>query len=151
MERNCPIGQETGGRAGPLRAWHNRPMVSRPPSRTFPPPGVLLFLVYAFLVLALIGLSMKFVVDQAISAPVSPVGIVVMALLAFTIFTITLTLQRKEAARGMALTLRTLLVIPAVYSVLYFNWLVGVVLAVLFALLILGLRRPGSRAYFTEP
>ena len=63
---------------------------------------VRLFLGYALVILCLIGLSLRFVVDQAISAPVSPIGIVVMALLAYTIFTTTLVIQRKEAARGLA-------------------------------------------------
>ena len=39
---------------------------------------------------------------MAISAPVSLPGIVVMVLLAYTIFTITMVLQRKQAARGLA-------------------------------------------------
>jgi hypothetical protein len=59
------------------------------------PPGIRIFLGYAFLILGLIGLSLRFVVDQAISAPISPPGIVVMVLLAYTIFTTTLVLQRK--------------------------------------------------------
>ena len=60
---------------------------------------------YALLILAGIGLSLRYVVDTAISAPVSPEGIVVMVLLAYTIFTTTLVLQRKQAARGLALGL----------------------------------------------
>ena len=67
------------------------------------PGGIRLFLVYAFLILAGIGLSLRFVVDQAIAAPVSLPGVVVMVLLAYTIFTTTLVLQRKQAARGLAL------------------------------------------------
>jgi hypothetical protein len=121
------------------------------PPRRLPPPGVLLFLVYAFVILGGIGVSLRFVVDMAISAPVSPIGVVVMALLAFTIFTITMTLQHKQAARGMAQILSTLLVIPAIYSLLYISWIIGVMLAVLFALLTIALRRPASRAYFSEP
>ena len=66
--------------------------------------------VYAVLILAGIGLSLRFVVDQAIEASVSFEGVVVMALLAYTIFTITLVLQRKEAARGLALGLASLTV-----------------------------------------
>ena len=72
------------------------------------PGGIRLFLVYAFLILAGIGLSLRFVVDQAIEASVSPLGVVVMVLLAYTIFTTTLVLQRKEAARGLALGLASL-------------------------------------------
>ena len=67
------------------------------------PGGIRLFLVYALLILAGIGISLRSVVDQAISAPVSFEGLVVMVLLAYTIFTTTLVLQRKQAARGLAL------------------------------------------------
>jgi hypothetical protein len=67
------------------------------------PGGLRLFLVYAFLILAGIGISLRFVVDMAIDASVTFQGVVVMALLAYTIFTTTLVLQRKEAARGLAL------------------------------------------------
>ena len=63
------------------------------------PGGIRLFLAYAFLILAGIGLSLRFVIDQAISAPVSLPGVVVMVLLAYTIFTTTLVIQRKQAAR----------------------------------------------------
>src|SRR6476619_2881939 len=77
------------------------------------PPGVALFLVYAFLILAGIGISLRFVIDLAIGAPVSPVGVVVMVLLAYTIFTTTLVLQRKEASRGLALGLASL-TLPAI-------------------------------------
>ena len=72
------------------------------------PSGIRLFLVYAFLILIGIGLSLRFVVDQAIAAPVSPLGVVVMVLLAYTIFTTTLVLQRKQAARNLALGLASL-------------------------------------------
>jgi hypothetical protein len=46
------------------------------------PGGIRLFLVYAFLILAGIGISLRSVVDLAISVPVSFEGLVVMALLA---------------------------------------------------------------------
>ena len=105
------------------------------------PPGIRIFLGYAFLVLGLIGLSLRFVVDQAISAPVSLPGIVVMVLLAYTIFTTTLVLQRKEAARGLALGLSTL-TLPAVPLLL---------LAALAGLLFFGLTRPEVRTYLNEP
>src|SRR6185295_8310422 len=74
------------------------------------PGGIRLFLLYALLILAGIGLSLRFVVDQAIAAPVSPIGVLVMILLAYTIFTTTLVLQRKQAARGLALGLASLTV-----------------------------------------
>ena len=72
------------------------------------PGGIRLFLVYAFLILAGIGLSLRSVVDLAISTPVSFEGLIVMVLLAYTIFTTTLVLQRKQAARNLALGLASL-------------------------------------------
>jgi len=48
------------------------------------PGGIRLFLVYALMILVGIALSLRVVVDQAIAAPVSPLGIVVMVLLAYT-------------------------------------------------------------------
>src|SRR3954463_12867723 len=77
------------------------------------PWGVVLFLAYALAILAGIGLSLGFVVDQAQDVPVTPLGLVVMALLAYTIFTVTIVLQRKAAARTLALGLATL-AIPAI-------------------------------------
>ena len=72
------------------------------------PGGIRLFLAYALLILAGIGISLRSVVDTAISTPVSLEGVVVMVLLAYTIFTTTLVLQRKQAARGLALGLASL-------------------------------------------
>ena len=54
---------------------------------------------YAFGILFLIGSALRFIVDQAITAPVSLPGLVAMVLLAYTIFTTTLVIQRKQAAR----------------------------------------------------
>ena len=76
------------------------------------PWGVALFLVYALAILVGVGLALGSVVDRALS-PDHPRGLVLMALLAYTIFTITLVLQRKAAARGLALGLASLAV-PAV-------------------------------------
>jgi hypothetical protein len=114
------------------------------------PGGIRLFLVYAFLILAGIGLSLRFVVDQAIAAPVSPLGVVVMVLLAYTIFTMTLVLQRKQAARGLALGLASL-TIPLV-PLLAFSQLIieAVFVAALAALLFRGLLRPEIRTYLSE-
>jgi hypothetical protein len=94
---------------------------------------------------------MRTVVDQAISAPVSPTGIVVMILLAYTIFTTTLVLQRKQAAFTMALGLASLtiplvvlLAISPVHPALPFF------VAALGLLLFRGLLRPDVRAYLNE-
>ena len=119
------------------------------------PGGIRIFLVYGFLILGLVGLSLRFVVDQAISAPVSPLGVVVMILLAYTIFTMTLVFQRKEAARGLALGLASL-TLPAIPLA----WLSFVqtgprIVATLFVLalsvlLFRGLLAPEVRAYLDE-
>ncbi len=124
------------------------------PSRM--PVGVRLFLGYALAILGLIGLSLRFVVDEAISAPVSPLGVVVMALLAYTIFTTTLVIQRKEASRGLALGLATL-TIPAVPLTWFtfasgpFGLLLAGLVALLAAALLGGLTRPSVRAWLSEP
>ena len=115
------------------------------------PPGVRVFLGYAFLLLGLIGVSLRWVVDQAISAPVSPVGVVVMVLLAFTIFTTTLVLQRKEASRTLALVLSTL-TLPAVpLALLAAQPLFAVLVGLLAAALFVGLTRPEVRTWLDQP
>ena len=73
------------------------------------PPGVLLFLAYAFVVLSILGLTMPVVIDQAVQTPITFIGLVWMGLLAYLIFTMTLVLQRKQAAFGLSLGLTTLL------------------------------------------
>ena len=114
------------------------------------PFGIRLFLLYAALILAGIGLSLRFVVDQAIAAPVSPLGVVVMVLLAYTIFTMTLVLQRKQAARSLALGLASLTV-PLVPLLLLGGLLVNAIfVAALAILLFRGLLRPEVRTYLDE-
>jgi hypothetical protein len=115
------------------------------------PWGILLFLAYAVLLLVGIGLSLRFVVDLAIAAPVSLVGVVVMALLAYTIFTTTLVLQRKEAARGFALGLSSLAVPPILIALLGGLVVVAVFFGALAALLFRGLRSPAAEAWLSEP
>ena len=115
------------------------------------PAGIRLFLVYAFLILAGIGLSLRFVVDQAIEASVTFEGVVVMALLAYTIFTTTLVLQRKEAARGLALGLASLIVPLVPLLALSRLPIEAVFAAALGLLLFRGLLRPDVRIYLNEP
>lgn len=115
------------------------------------PGGLRLFLAYALLILAGIGLSLRFVVDQAIEASVSFQGVVVMALLAYTIFTTTLVLQRKEAARGLAIGLASLTV-PLVPLLLLSQLPIEGVFVAAFALLLFrGLLRPEVRVFLNEP
>ena len=115
------------------------------------PGGIRLFLLYAFLILAGIGISLRSVVDLAISVPVSFEGLVVMALLAYTIFTTTLVLQRKEAGRALALGLASLTV-PLIPLLALSGLLVEAVFVAAFSLsLFRGLLRPEVRTYLNEP
>ena len=114
------------------------------------PGGIRLFLAYAFVLLAAIGLSLRYVIDLAIGAPVSGPGVVVMVLLAYTIFTTTLVLQRKQASRGLALGLASLTL-----PLLVFLLLAGLVPQTIFigalaALLFRGLLAPEVRTYLSE-
>ena len=114
------------------------------------PSGIRLFLVYAFLILVAIGLSLRFVVDQAIAAPVSPLGVVVMVLLAYTIFTTTLVLQRKQASRNLAIGLASL-TLPLIPLLLLGGLIAqAIFVSALAALLFRGLLRPEVRTYLNE-
>jgi len=115
------------------------------------PPGIRIFLGYAFLVLGAIGLSMRWVVDQAISVPISPIGVVAMVLLAYTIFTTTLVLQRKEASRVLALGLATLTVPAIPLLLLAAQPLFAIIIAIFAGLLFFGLTRPEIRDWLNEP
>ena len=86
-------------------------------------------------------------VDQANSVPVSLPGIVVMVLLAYTIFTTTLVLQRKQAAFGLAVGLASL-TIPLVLllAISRVHPALPVFTAAVALLLFRGLR-PGVRVY----
>ena len=115
------------------------------------PAGIRLFLLYAVVILIGIGLSLRFVVDQAIAAPVSLPGIVVMVLLAYTIFTTTLVLQRKQAAFGLAVGLASL-TIPLVLLLATspVHPALPVFTAAFGLLLFRGLLRPEVRTYLSE-
>ena len=115
------------------------------------PAGIRIFLFYAFAILAGIGISLRYVVDQAIGAPVSGTGVVVMVLLAYTIFTTTLVLQRKEAARTLAIGLASL-TLPLIPFLLVNGLLPqGLVLSAFALALLHGLMRPSVRAWLNEP
>jgi len=115
------------------------------------PGPIRLFLAYALILLSGIGLSLPFVVDMAITTPVSLPGVVVMVLLAYTIFTITLVLQRKEAARTLALGLSTLTIPPIPWAIIMGQPIVAIFFAALALLLFRGLRRPEVASYLSEP
>ena len=115
------------------------------------PPGIILFLIYAGLILAGIGISLRYVIDLAIGAPVSGPGVVVMVLLAYTIFTTTLVLQRKEASRGLALGLASLTVPLAPYLLLTGLPIQAAFVGATALLLFRGLTSPRVRAWLSEP
>ncbi len=118
--------------------------------RAMPGP-IRLFLLCALVLLTGIGLSLRFVVDMAIAAPVSLPGVVVMVLLAYTIFTTTLVLQRKEAARTLALGLSSLTLPPIPWAIVVGQPAVAIFFIALALLLIRGLRRPEVAAWLSEP
>jgi hypothetical protein len=114
------------------------------------PWGIALFLVVALLILAGVGLSLGPVVDQAILIPITLTGAVLMALLAYTIFTVTLVLQRKAAARPLAFGLTTLAV-PAIPLALLVGQVLGALAIVALALLVAGgLRTPAATAWLDQ-
>lgn len=114
------------------------------------PWGIGLFLAYAFLILVGVGLSLGFVVDMALEVPITPLGLVVMALLAYTIFTITLVLQRKAASRALTIGLTTL-VVPAIPLALLQGQLILAIGATALGLLLYrGLRSPAATAWLDQ-
>jgi hypothetical protein len=115
------------------------------------PWGVALFLVYALAILAGIGLSLGFVVDQAENVPVTPLGLLVMALLAYTIFTITVVVQRKAAARNLAFGLATLAVPAIPLTLLWRQPTIALLVALVAVLLFSGLRRAAVARWLDQP
>ena len=115
------------------------------------PWGVWLFLAYAFLILVGVALALGPVVEQAVLIPITLLGVVMMALLAYTIFTITLVLQRKAAARGLALGLVSLTVPAVPLALLYGLIPIAVFVAALGLLLYRGLREPRAVAWLDQP
>ena len=114
------------------------------------PGGVRFFLAYAFVILALIGLTLPLVVSLAIDSSVAFAGVVVMMLLAYTIFTITLALQRKQAAWVLSQGLATL-TIPLIPFLGYAAGVAGALFAAVLAVLLFrGLRSSRARAWFSE-
>jgi len=114
------------------------------------PWGIVAFLAFAFLILAGVGLSLGNVVEQAILVPITPLGVVLMALLAYTIFTLTLVLQRKTAGRNLAFGLTTLAV-PAIPLALVNGNVVGAALIAVAAVAVVqGLRSPAARAWLDQ-
>ncbi len=69
------------------------------------PAGVRIVLGFGFVLLAAVGLTLPLIINQAIESPVSPLGLLWMLLLAYLVFTLTLILQRKQAAWMLSLGL----------------------------------------------
>ena len=115
------------------------------------PAGVRFFLVYAFVILGGIGVTLPAVVGLATGdSPVTGLGVMSAGLLAYTIFTITLVLQRKQAAWVFSQGLATLSV-PLVPLLGFAVGIPGAVFAAALALLLFrGLRGARARAWFTE-
>ena len=115
------------------------------------PGGIRLFLAYALLILAGIALSLRTIVDQATLAPVSLQGVVVMILLAYTIFTTTLVIQRKQAAFGLALGLASLTIPLVLFLALNpVHPAIPFFVAAFSVLLFRGLLRTDVRTYLSE-
>jgi hypothetical protein len=115
------------------------------------PISVAAFLGYALLLLAGLGLTLGPIVEQATAAPVTLQGVVWMALIAAAIFSIVLVAQRKEAGRGFAIGLSTIL-IPAgpLIALTFGNWLPGLPPILLALLLIRGLRGSAARTWLNQ-
>ncbi len=115
------------------------------------PNSVRLLLAFGFVLLAFVGLTLPLVIDLAVEAPVSPLGLLWMLLLAYLVFTLTLILQRKQAAWLLSIGLASL---SAPLAVILYSWagplglLAGGALAVV---LFLALRGRRARAWFSEP
>ena len=115
------------------------------------PNGVRLVLGFGFVLLAGVGLTLPLVVNQAIEAAITPIGLLWMLLLAYLVFTLTLILQRKQAGWMLSLGLATLSV-PLAIALWLWADLVGALLGIALALLLFwSLRAQPVRAWFSEP
>lgn len=114
------------------------------------PAGVRIVLAFGFVLLAGVGLTLPLVINEAVEAPVSAVGLLWMLLLAYLVFTLTLILQRKQAAWMLSLGLASLSV-PLAVGLWAWAGLIGALLGVaLAAVLFLALRGERARAWFSE-
>jgi succinate-acetate transporter protein len=136
----APVGRAVG-------LWQNRGMLDTVRAM---PNGVRLFLAYGLGLLALIGLVLPGVVAMAAEVPITGPGVVLMLLLAYTIFTLTLVLQRKRAAWWLAVGLSSLTVPLVLFLVLAEAPLAALVVGALTAGLFLGLRTAAARRWFDQ-
>jgi hypothetical protein len=114
------------------------------------PNGVRVVLVYGLGLLALLALTLPLVLEQAVEAPVSPLGLLWMLLLAYLVFTLTLILQRKQAAWGLAIGLATLS-LPLIPILYLWAGLPGALIGVaLSGAVFISLRSRAARGWFVE-
>jgi len=115
------------------------------------PNGVRFVLLFGFVLLAGIGLTLPLIISLAVEAPVSPLGLLWMLLLAYLIFTLTLILQRKQAAWMLSLGLASLAV-PITLILFFWAGVPGAIFGIgLTGLLFTGLRGERVRSWFSEP
>ena len=115
------------------------------------PGGVRIILGFGFVLLAIVGLTLPLIINQAVEAPVSAIGILWMLLLAYLIFSLTLILQRKQAAWMLSLGLASL---GLPLTLILFSWagLPGLLVGIgLTGMLFVSLRGERVRGWFNEP
>lgn len=141
MTHGRRIGSGRVAQSGPmLQLWRGMPN------------GVRIFLVYGLLMLAFVGLTTPIIVAQAVEAPISPIGLVWMLLLAYLVFTLTLVFQRKQAAYPLAFGLATLSLPLVPLLFLSPAGLPGALVAAVVALSVfVALSRPTVRSWFDQP
>jgi hypothetical protein len=115
------------------------------------PPGVIVLVGFGLLLLAGLGLTLPIVVNQAVEAPVSPMGLLWMLLIAYLVFTLTLVIQRKRAAWNLSLGMASL-VVPLTLILWQYVSAAGALLgAGLGVILVLSLRGQRVKAWFSQP
>jgi hypothetical protein len=153
----------------PQRCYDRKvPEPSVPDEKESPAPpmpiGVRLWFVWAFVLLAITGILLPRIiefVDFSQKAPFSLLGIFMMAELAALLFAITVAMQRKRIAHRFAIGIAILAApilagLPPIlldfppeavagWQALFIP--LGLLISVV---LVIGLLRPGSRAYFSE-
>jgi hypothetical protein len=114
------------------------------------PGGVKLIMGFGFILLAGVGLTLPLIVNQAVEAPVSPIGLLWMLLLAYLVFTLTLILQRKQAGWMLSVGLASLGV-PIALILFFWAGVPGAILGIgLVGMLFTSLRGERVRAWFSE-
>jgi hypothetical protein len=114
------------------------------------PNGVRLVMGFGFVLLAGVGLTLPLIVQQAVEAPISALGLLWMLLLAYLVFTLTLILQRKQAAWMLSLGLATLS-LPVAIALFFWAGAIGGLIGIALAIvLFLALRGERVRAWYSE-